>query len=326
VDLTLSDDQEALQEGMRAFCDGRFPMQTVRELIDAPGAVDPDRWRELADMGLFGLCLPESAGGAGLGWADAALAFEELGRTLVPGPVVWSLLGAPLFDGVIGGDTIVGGIVRDDQSRLVEHLEALDVLVVIDGDGLSRVDPSSLDATAVEYLLDPLVPVHRVESLPDGRRVAGADVAREWQRQGALLAAAYLLGVSQGASDLAVAYARDREQFDRPIGSFQAVKHLLADNVVRTEVARAAVYAAGVTLDDPAVGSIDRAVTSAKLMAAEAAIDNAKCCVQVHGGMGYTWEVDAQLFFKRAYALEPLFGSREDGADRMAELVGGAAS
>jgi alkylation response protein AidB-like acyl-CoA dehydrogenase len=90
---------------------------------------------------------------------------------------------------------------------------------------------------------------------------------------------------------------------------------------VRTEVARAAFYTAGVTLDDPDVGSIDRAVTSAKLMAAEAAIDNAKCGVQVHGGMGYTWEVDAQLYFKRAYALEPDFGSREDCADRMADLL-----
>jgi alkylation response protein AidB-like acyl-CoA dehydrogenase len=143
---------------------------------------------------------------------------------------------------------------------------------------------------------------------------------------GAALTAGYLLGVAQGATALAVAYAGEREQFNRPIGSFQAIKHLCADMVVRNEVARAAAYAAGVTIDDPTVGSVERAVTAAKLMANEAAIDNGKTCVQVHGGMGYTWEVDAHLYFKRAYALEPQFGSREECADRMAELVGGAAA
>jgi alkylation response protein AidB-like acyl-CoA dehydrogenase len=321
VDLTVSEDQEALQEGMRAFCEGRFPMSTVRALIEVPGAVDRDRWHELAGMGVFSLRRSEDDGGAGLGWADTVLAYEELGRALVPGPLVWSQLAVELVDGVADGEAIVGGIERDDPSRLVENLEALDVLLVVDADGVCRVDPSQLDATPIEYVLDPLAPVHRVAALPDGERIAGADVAAAWREQGAVLVAAYLLGLSQGASELAVAYSREREQFDRPVGSFQAVKHLLADNVVRTEVARAATYAAGVTLDDPAVGPLERAAASAKLMAAEAALGNAKCGIQVHGGMGYTWEVDAQLYFKRAYALEPLFGSREWCADRMADLV-----
>jgi alkylation response protein AidB-like acyl-CoA dehydrogenase len=321
MDFELTDDQVALQAGIRSFCEGRFAMPAVRELA-AVGGVERGRWQELAEMGVFSLRLPEAEGGVGLSWADATLAFEELGRALVPGPLVWTHLAAGLLAGAADGTTIVGGIERDDFSLLVEHRPALDALVVVDDAGLWRVDPAALTGDDVEYLLDPSIPVTRVESLPQGEQVGDAAAMVVWRNGGAVLTAAYLLGVSEGCTDLAVAYAKEREQFDRPIGSFQAVKHLLADNVVRTEVARAAVYAAGVTLDDPEVGSVDRAVATAKLMANEAAIGNVKTSVQVHGGMGYTWEVDAHLYFKRAYALEPLFGSREECADRMAALVG----
>jgi alkylation response protein AidB-like acyl-CoA dehydrogenase len=321
MDFELSDDQVALQEGIRSFCEGRFAIDAVRAMIDT-GGFERARWSELAEMGVFSLRLPEADGGVGLGWADAALAFEELGRALVPGPLVWTHLAADLIDGAADGSVVVGGIERVDPSGLVEHLESLDVLVIVDDEGLWQVDAAELSGDAVEIPYDPLIPVTPVASLPQGRRIAGPEVAAAWRHGGATLVGAFLLGVAEGCTDLAVAYAKDREQFDRPIGSFQAVKHQLADNVVRIEVARAAVLAAAVTLDDPEVGSIDRAVTAAKLMANEAAITNAKTCVQVHGGMGYTWEVDAHLFFKRAYALETCFGSRDACADHMAELVG----
>ncbi len=170
--------------------------------------------------------------------------------------------------------------------------------------------------------LDPLTPVSRVVGdLPRGERVLDAEGVRALRLQGAALVSGLLLGLSEAATDLAVAYAKERVQFDKPIGAFQAVKHLLADMFTRTELARSAVYAAGVTIDDPGVGSVERAVAAAKLTAAEAGVGNGKSCIQVHGGMGYTWEVDAHLFFKRAYALEPLFGSREDCADMMADLL-----
>ena len=133
-----------------------------------------------------------------------------------------------------------------------------------------------------------------------------------------------MLGLAEAATDLAVAFAKDRQQFGRPIGAFQALKHLMADMFARAEVARGAVYAAGVTLDDPAVGSVVRAVAAAKLTASEAALANGKTCIQVHGGMGYTWEIDAHLFLKRAYALEPAFGTRDDWADTMADLLAAA--
>ena len=128
--------------------------------------------------------------------------------------------------------------------------------------------------------------------------------------------------MAEAATDLAVAYAKDRQQFGRPIGAFQALKHLMADMFVRAELARGAVYAAGVTLDDPAVGSVERAVASAKVTAGEAALANAKTCIQVHGGMGYTWEVDAHLLLKRAYVLEAAFGTRDHWSDALADLLG----
>ena len=133
-----------------------------------------------------------------------------------------------------------------------------------------------------------------------------------------------LLGIAEATLELAVEYAKGREQFGRPIGSFQAVKHMLADMFVRQEVCRAAVYAAGATCDDPLVGDVERAVSSAKLSAGEAALQNARACIQVHGGMGYTWEVAAHYYLKRCWVLESLFGTCEEHSERVAERVDAA--
>ena len=320
MDFELSDDQVALAEGVRAFVDGRFPMATVRALA-SEGGVDRSRWRELGELGLFSLRLPAAEGGAELGWADAVLACEELGRALVPGPVVWTHLTAGLIPGAATGETVVTAIDRDDPSGLVEFPDRADVVVVVDDEGLSTVARDELELDPLDPL-DPLTPVARLRGpLPAGERLADAEAAAALRRQGAALTAGFLLGMAEAATDLAVAYARDRHQFGRPIGSFQSLKHLMADMFTRAEVARGAVYAAGVTLDDPAVGSVPRAVAAAKVTAGEAALANAKTCIQVHGGMGYTWEVDAHLFLKRAYALEPAFGTRDDWADTMADLL-----
>jgi alkylation response protein AidB-like acyl-CoA dehydrogenase len=325
MDFELSPDQVALQEGVRSFCQGRFPIEVVRGLEEADGGVDRDRWRELAEMGVFSLRLPEDEGGVGLGWADAVLAFEELGRALVPGPLVWTHLTAGLVDGAATGEAVVGGLDADEPVLLVEHAAGLDRLVVIDEGGARVVDPAGLDRRPVGTPLDPLTPVAELTSPPPaGPTLLDAEATRTLRLQGATLTAAYLLGMAQAATDLAVAYAKEREQFDRPIGTFQALKHLLADTLVRSEVARAAVYAAGVTLDDPAIGVVERAVGAAKITATEAALANAKTCVQVHGGMGYTWEVDAHLYLKRAYALAPAFGSPEEWSERIADLLDAA--
>lgn len=316
MDFDLTEDQEALAEGVASLCEGRFDMATIRAMADA--GLDRGRWRELADTGVFTLCLPESEGGVGLGWAEAAIVFEQLGRYLVPGPLVATLLAAGRIDGAAEGTAVIGTVERSPGPVYVEHLPWLDTLVIVDDDGLWSVEVVEMDHRPARQPLDPLTPVSRVETLPEGTRIGDADDARHWRRHGALLTAALQLGIAAGATDLAVAYAKDREQFGRPIGSFQAVKHRCADMITRVEVLRAAVHAAGVTLDGNGVGSAHRAVLVAGVLGSHAAAACGKDCVQVHGGMGYTWEVDAHLFLKRAWVLDVAFGNGDAHAEELA--------
>ena len=123
------------------------------------------------------------------------------------------------------------------------------------------------------------------------------------------------------ATELATEYAKEREQFGRAIGSFQAVKHLCADMLVRAEVARAAVYAAAVALDGRSDDDPARAASAAKIMAGDAAIANGKSGIQVHGGIGFTWEVDAQRFWKRATVLDTHFGNSDEHAEAVASTL-----
>jgi len=320
MDFDVNEDEAALQAGIRSFCEGRFPMETVRRLGDTAG-VDRGLWRELADTGVFGLRLAEGDGGVGLAMTEAVLVFEELGRAVVPGPLLATHLASGVVDGAVTGERVVGLIERPAHVLLVENLEALDALVVVDADGLSLVEASAVSGEPVERPLDPLTSLHLVADLPAGEPIGGPDDAARWRREGAVLAAAMMLGLAEATVEMAVAYAKEREQFGKPIGTFQAVKHMLADMLTRAEVARAAVYAAGVTLDDPAVGDPDRAAHGAKLIAADAAIANGKACIQVHGGMGFTWEVDAHLYLKRAFVLDSVFGSGDHHAEAMAEMV-----
>jgi alkylation response protein AidB-like acyl-CoA dehydrogenase len=298
MNFDLSDDQVALQEGVRKLCDGRFPIDRVRD------GFDRSMWDELAAFGVFD---PE------LAHADRAVVFEELGRAVVPGPLVWGCLGAAL-----GVDGIVGGI-EPREPLLVEHLESIDTLLVLTADGISQVDPSTLDGDLLEWPLDALTPLHRVTSIPAGTPVAGADALVPARRAGAVYTSAYLVGMATASTDLAVAYARERQQFDRPIGSFQAIKHILADMVTRLEVARAAAYAGAAILDDPGAGDPARAVSAAKVVAGETALKNCRASIQVHGGMGFTWEVDAHLYLKRAWVLDTVFGSVAEHADALTE-------
>jgi alkylation response protein AidB-like acyl-CoA dehydrogenase len=309
MDLELSDDQVALRDGIASLLAGRLGIARVR------GGFDRAMWSELAAAGVF------SVGADGFGWADRVVVSELLGLACVPGPLVAGSLAHGLVDGVVGGlDRPAAG-----KIALVEHLDALDRVVVLDADGVSVVDARALDGDPSPWPLDPLTPVTRVASVPAGERVGDAALARDWRRQGALLTAAFSLGLATRCTELAVDYAKTREQFERPIGSFQAIKHLLADMLVRTEVARAAVYAAGAHLDDAELPGLERAIAGAKVLAGEAAIANGKSATQVFGGMGFTWEVDVHLYLKRAWVLDTHFGSAEQNSDGVAQLLPAAA-
>ncbi len=324
MDFRLTEDQEALRGGIRDFCEGRVGDDQLREL-EGEAAVDAGLWGELAEMGVFSLRQPESSGGVGLGMADAVVVFAELGRRLVPGPLVWTQLAAGLVDGAGAGEVVVGGLdaTRDASGPwLVEHLDRLDVLMVLRDEGVERLDPKRLAAKSAGLPLDPHTPLSVLESLPRGERIADAQASGQLRLEGAALVAAQMLGISEGTLELANDYAKRREQFGRAIGSFQAIKHMLADMFVRQQVARAAVYAAGATLDDPVVGDVARAVAAAKVVAGEAALKNARACIQIHGGMGYTWEIPAHYYLKRAWVCENLFGTIDEHADHLAQDIG----
>ncbi len=323
MDFRLNEDQEALQDGVRSFCSARVPHDVLHELAAGEG-FDRALWRELAEMGVFNLCLAENEGGVGLGMADAVVVFAEMGRVLVPGPLIWTHLASGFIDGAATGETVVGGLDLysvDQAPYVIEHLDQLDVILLLRREGVFRIDPREISARAIPDPLDPLTPVHECSELPKGERVLDRDDAMQFRLEASVLAAALQFGIAEACQELAVDYAKTREQFDRPIGSFQALKHILADMFVRQEIARAAAYAAGATLDDPGVGDVLRAASSAKLNAGDAAHKNARACIQVHGGMGYTWEVPAHYYLKRAWVLENSFGSIDEHAEQMASLI-----
>ncbi|MFG3259308.1 acyl-CoA dehydrogenase family protein [Streptomyces sp. NPDC048172] len=311
MDFRLTDDQEALRRGTRELMDARFGRDALRRAVDDDsGSPRPDRalWRELGEAGFFSLALPEAEGGVGLGLPESVLVLEEAGRALLPGPLVASRLAAGLVPGAADGTVVVTALELAEglSERLaegpVEHLEAAGRVLVLDGDGPPRtVAPEALRAEPVRSV-DPLSPLHRVTgavtgtvtgTAEDGEVLEGVDGAR-LRREGALLTAAQQLGSAGRTVEMAVGYAREREQFGQPIGAFQAVKHLCAEMLVRTETARSVVYAAALTEDEGETAA-------AKLLADEAAVRNARDCLQVHGGMGFTWEADVHLHLKRAW-------------------------
>ncbi|WP_405654610.1 acyl-CoA dehydrogenase family protein [Streptomyces sp. NBC_00019] len=279
----LTDDQRALRDGVRELLARRFDREALWAAVDSPGRLDRALWRELGEAGFFALRVPEGEGGVGLGLPEAVLAFEEAGRVLLPGPLVATHLVAGAVPGAADGSVVVAGV----DGGLVEWLEAADI---VRGDAAGAVALRSVD---------PLTPLHRTPGAAVTDPVA------------VLLTGAEQLGTATRACELAVQHARTREQFGQPIGAFQAVKHLCAQLLVRAEVARAAVYAAAVT-GDPAD------IAAARLLADEAAVRGARDCLQVHGGMGFTWESEVHLHLKRAWVRAQRGGGRTESEELLA--------
>ncbi|MFD5254825.1 acyl-CoA dehydrogenase family protein [Streptomyces bobili] len=299
----LSEDQRALRDGVREVLARRFGPRELRAAADGPPALDRALWRALGDAGFFALRLPESEGGVGLGLPEAVLVFEEAGRVLLPGPLIATHLAAGRVPGAATGETVVAAV----DGGLVEWLEGADV--VVGGGERGAAGPGAV-AVAVRSV-DPLTPLHRV---PAGGPEAAPDPVA------VLLTAAEQLGGATRACELAVQHARTREQFGQPIGGFQAVKHLCAELLVRVEVARAAVYAAAVTAD-PAD------IAAARLLADEAAVRGARDCLQVYGGMGFTWDVEVHLLLKRAWVRTRRTGGGTESEELLArELLSGTGS
>lgn len=321
MDFRLTDEQLELQQALRAFCGQEYPLDA---LASAPSDLThADRWARLAALDVFRVASPVALGGLGLGVVDAAVVLEVLGAHLVPGPLVWSTLGPRFVDELASGTAIVGGLVAPAVGVpvLVEHPDHLDALLVVGADGTDLVGRESLGTIECVEPTDPLTPMGLPAAPPVGRRVLDAATTEELRTVGTVLAAAQLVGIADRAVTAGVAYAGEREQFGRAIGSFQAIKHLLADAYVRTSLARSATYAAAAMVDDPGVGDAARAASAAKLLAADAAVRNARTCIQVHGGMGFTWEMIPHYLLKRAWVLEHTFGTRRQHEDQLAHAL-----
>lgn len=315
MDFRLDEEQLGLQDTVRRFCADRFAPERIAERDGQP--IDRAVWRELAELGVFGLLAPEDDGGLGLGVVEGAIVFEQLGAHLVNGPAVWSTLAAPCIEGAASGDRLVGGVEQtasSDEPVLVEHAGEIDSLLVLRADGVFACAGADLPAFEPLTPLDPLTPVGRCDALPTGTRVGDAHDAAHMRLVGTVLSAAMLLGVSDAALESSRRYALVREQFGVPIGSFQAVQHMLADMYVRTALARSATYAAAAVLDDPEIADPLGAGAAAKLLAGEAALENARAAIQVHGGIGFTWEMLPSYLLKRAWVLEHAFGDADSHA------------
>ncbi|WP_370330487.1 acyl-CoA dehydrogenase family protein [Mycolicibacterium hippocampi] len=365
-EFTFTDEQNQLRAGVRAFCAEYLDEASVRASMTADPPFDPKVWTRLgSELGVLGLAVPESVGGAGGTLVDQAVAVEELGAALACGPLFGTVylaipalvaaaadadLVAPLVDGARTAALAVGEVAGEFDAavvtvdaaqadgawaltgtvgRVVDAGAADHLLVaakgpdgvglyVVDSDqpGVQRISLTTLDLTR------PQATVELREAT--GRLIAGPDeadrVITQALRVGASLLAVEQVGAAQHLLDLSVDYAKNRLQFGRPIGSFQAVKHRLADDLVALEHARSTAYHAVWALtdgsDDPALAvSIAQATCSAALV--RVATDT----IQVHGGIGFTWEHQAHLYYKRAYADAALLGTAEQHRARVAAMV-----
>ncbi len=322
MEFRLTDEQLELQAAIRSFCETQYTLATLGELDRDP--LRGDGWQRLAALDVFRVASSTEQGGLGLGVVDASVVFEVLGAYLVPGPLVWSALAARYVPELGDGSRVIGGLdatAVSDESVLVEYARDLDALLVMRVDGLHLVAPEDIASLEAVEPTDPLTPVALALGIPRGRIVLDAATTAQLRVVGTVLTAALLVGIADRATRSGVDYAQQRTQFGRPIGSFQAIKHLLADSYVRASLARSATYAAAAMLDDPDVGDADRAASAAKLLSTDAAIRNSRTCIQTHGGMGFTWEMIPHYLLKRAWVLDHSFGERKHHEEIMANAL-----
>ena len=308
MDFSLTPDQQLLSDTGRKLLERECPPTLVRAHIDDPTAYEP-LWRHLSEYTALG------AGPA----ADLCLFLEQTGYAAAPGP----FLATTMYTSLTGDDETPTGTVAlvDDPTHpyVLEVDRVQRVAVVLPGPRLAVVDVADISARFVAtvdfsrriFALD----LSDLDPLP-----LAADAYARWRDRAYASLAAEMVGTARRIFDMALAYAKERKQFDVPIGSFQAIQHKLADMSLALERATAAVHYAAMTIDgdDPDRG---RACHVAKAAAGEAARRILKDGIQIHGGIGYTWEHDLHLYLRRATADEYLLGTTGWHLDRLADLL-----
>ena len=359
MNFEFTDDQQAIKRTARDFLGARYPAATVRRLAEDERGFTDQQWQELVELGWSGVIVPEERDGLGLGMIELVVIAEEMGYALAPSPWFSTTCAAlmlvaagtdeqqerwlgPLARGEARGTLAVwdehsgwapdhSEVEPDADGKLsatkiaVPDAGSCDFVIVSGADGRHYLhDVSDPGITLVaEEAIDPTRKLFRVElsgAAAEPLKVAPEAVASAYATIVTLLAAENV-GVAQRAMEMAVEYAKDRSQFDRPIGSYQAVSHRCAQMLLEVEGSRSLCYWAGWALDnEPGTGP--RAASMAKAYAGDAGFRVAASALQVHGGIGFTYEHDLHFFLKRAHANAHAFGDSRWHRDRVADLAG----
>ncbi len=345
----LSDDQQLLRTSTRDFFAKAAPLEHARRVMEhEPHGFEAPHWRQLAEMGYVGLVVPAAQGGQGLGAVELAILCEEAGRACLPGPLLDAILGAALLAAAGGQDALVRQVCDGHQlvtiaradspyagaaepaarftagrltgaKHFVPFAAAADALCVVTPDGIAlaskpfQVTPTPTIDTAQRFAT--VAFDHDAALLGPVALLDGID------RLGAVGAAATLLGIMQRCLETTLAYVNTRATFGKPIGAFQALQHRLANMLLRVESTRSAVYRAAWCA---AAGDPDAALAcaTAKAWAGEASRLVCGETIQMHGGIGFTWELDVHFYFKRAKTLEQFYGSTEEQLERAMGAAG----
>jgi alkylation response protein AidB-like acyl-CoA dehydrogenase len=360
MDFTFSPEQIALREAVRSFLAAEAPNEYVRRMAEHDDAgITDDVWRKIVDLGWTALLVPESAGGLGLGMVDAVVVQEEMGRAVFPGPFFSSAILATLAARALGlGDQLEAlaagtqrGTVALDEAGYGDPVEHIKVRAQGRGSRykLDGVKPMVPDGCTADWAL---VTARTREGLQtflvddcNAQPVASLDVTRKfaryefddtkatlvgppgdhaaiWRRvidDAGVLIGAELIGVSEAANQTALDYAQAREVFGKPLSKFQVTRHKAVDMLREIELARVGVHYAA-WASDVEVEDREIAAASAKAYAAHAANYVTAECIQIHGGVGYTWECDAHLFLRRAKVDDLLLGYQGWQRQRVADL------
>jgi alkylation response protein AidB-like acyl-CoA dehydrogenase len=316
MDFAFSEEQQELAATVRSLLSKRSDSAAVRAAMVSGTGYDEALWQTLCEqIGVAALAIPEEYGGAGFTLLESMVVLEELGRSLAPSPLLSSLVTA---------EALLAGGTDEAKEELLPRLAAGEVaafavpgepalfadratvLVVAGDEGLLALDPASSD----QKWLPSVDQTMRFGSLDDshGTPIGDAEAARtRAELVGAVGVAALSAGLAARALEMTVAYSKERVQFGRPIGSFQALKHRMADLLVLVEMSRSASWAASYALSTDAP-SAEQLAHVAKSYCSDALGRIAAETIQLHGGIAITWEHDAQLVFKRAHALGQLYG------------------
>jgi alkylation response protein AidB-like acyl-CoA dehydrogenase len=334
ISLDLSVDQRQIVESVDAVLADKFPLARFRQARG--GDHDAAMLPELAALGWLGLGVAENHGGAGLGPVEEVLLYRGLGRNLVSPSVLAGTLAVHLALAVgntgLADDLMAGkaraclagalrGPTRDGAAATLALHDARDAdsCVFWNASRIACVPLAQLGAPQPAHGMDRTVALQRATLATAGNLTLAGDAGAWLRRRADLLVAAQLLGIAEAALDLAVEYAKLRQQFGQPIGAFQAIKHRCADMKLRTKTLNALVVMAALA-EQAGTGDAAVQVAAARLLASRTALDNAAAGIQIHGAMGFTAECDAHLFLLRAHLLENLGSTATEREVAMALL------